>query len=76
MVIIFHLMMSKLDELTGIFRELSPENQSRLLECSKISQIAENAVKKAFSGQRPYNAANSGDREKTMYRGQYSATGK
>jgi hypothetical protein len=63
-------MMNELNEIAGIFRELSPENQFRLLECSQISQIAENAVKKAFSGQCPSDAANSGGREKTMCRGE------
>jgi hypothetical protein len=59
---------NRLEKMTGIFRELSPENQSRLLECSQISQIAENAVKKAFSGQYPCDAANSEGRERTMCR--------
>jgi hypothetical protein len=42
------LMMGKLEAMTVIFKELSLENQSRLLECSQIAQIAENAVKNAF----------------------------
>jgi hypothetical protein len=65
MMIIFHLM-NNIDELTGIFRELSLENQSRLLECSRISQIAENAIKRAFSGRRSYDVANGGNRERAV----------
>jgi hypothetical protein len=61
--------MEELEELTGIFRELSLENQSRLLECSQLSQIAENAVKRAFSGQCPYSAKNGGGREKAVRQG-------
>jgi hypothetical protein len=40
--------MNQLDEMAGIFRELNLENQARLLECSQLSRIAENSVKKLF----------------------------
>jgi hypothetical protein len=50
-----------LDEITGIFRELSLENQFRLLECSQISQIAENAVKKAFPDGQVHGSLSGGD---------------
>jgi hypothetical protein len=57
------------EEIDGIFRELSLENQSLLLECSQISQIAENAVKKAFSDRHFFDATNSGDLEKAIHKG-------
>jgi hypothetical protein len=60
--------MNGLEEMTEIFRELSLENQFRLLECSQISQIAENSVQKAFSGRYLYGAVNDGDRERVIHR--------
>jgi hypothetical protein len=58
----------RLKEMGGIFRELSLENQSLLLKCSQLSQIAENAVKKAFSGRCPYDAEKGENRERAVHR--------
>jgi hypothetical protein len=61
--------MNGLEEMAGIFKELNLENQSRLFECSQISQIAENAVKKVFSSRCLYDAANGGERKRVIHRG-------
>jgi hypothetical protein len=37
-------------EIRAIFRELSPENQERLLDNARLSWIAENTVKKGMDG--------------------------
>jgi hypothetical protein len=39
--------MIKEGTIAAVFRELSPENQSVLLACARLSRIAEGAVKKA-----------------------------
>jgi hypothetical protein len=52
--------MDKNQELSAIFRGLTPENQERLLDNARLSQVAENAVKKAQRRDSPDMSAGNG----------------
>jgi hypothetical protein len=61
--------MGKKYDMMELFKVLSLENQETLLACARVSRTAENAVKKAFSGQRPCDADVSGGNRGEAFHG-------
>jgi hypothetical protein len=48
------------EEAAGIFRQLSPENQAKLLPFFQLALVAENSARKAFAHDMPPGNGGSG----------------